>query len=165
IFNLDPTPASRVGSGNNVVIPELPPGRYMMLVRAPGRVDVRVSLRMDRLGRVKQAYILPKAEENPPGFFYMPGGDVMVGGETAGAPAPHSMKVDAAWIYHDEISMGEYGAFLQWLVKNGRADEARQRLPKDFGKNLATLNPDGQLLPAETGIDPAAFAKSPVRGA
>jgi formylglycine-generating enzyme required for sulfatase activity len=164
IFNLEPTPASKVGSAGKVIIPELDPGRYMLLVRAPGRIDVRISLRMDRLSRVKQEYILPKAEENPPGFFYMAGGEVMVGGETAGAPAPHLMKVGPAWIYHDEISMGEYGAFLQALVHGGKSEEARQRLPKDFGKNLATLGRDGELLPAESGVDAVAFAKSPVRG-
>ncbi len=164
IFNLEPTPASRVGTGKQIVIPELPPGNYMLLVRATGRVESRISLRMDRLARVKQDYLLPKAEENPPGFFYMAGGDVIVGGETAGAPAAHSMTVDPAWIYHDEISMGEYSAFLQALVKNGNAGEARQRLPKDFGKNLATLSPDGHLLPADKGADAAAFAKTPVRG-
>jgi formylglycine-generating enzyme required for sulfatase activity len=164
IFNLEPTPVSKAGSGGKVIVPELPPGNYMLLVRAPGRIEVRISLRMERLGRIKQDYILPKTEQNPPGFFYMAGGDFIAGGETAGAPAPHSMKTPPAWIYHDEISMGEYAAFLQWLVKNGRNDEARQGLPKDFGKNLAILSPNGQLLAAEGGIDPAAFAKSPVRG-
>jgi formylglycine-generating enzyme required for sulfatase activity len=94
----------------------------------------------------------------------MAGGDVMVGGDTAGAPSLHSMKFGPAWIYHDEMLMSDYEAFLQWLVKNGKAAEARQRLPKDFGKNLATLSPDGRLLPAEPGIDPVLFAKTPVRG-
>src|SRR5262249_25688234 len=32
IFNLEPTPASRVGSGARIVIPELAPGSYMLLV-------------------------------------------------------------------------------------------------------------------------------------
>ncbi len=163
IFNLEPTPASKAGSNGKVNIPELAPGNYMMLVRAPGRIDVRISLRMDRLAKVKQDYLLPKAEDNPPGFFYMAGGEVTVGGETAGAPAPHTTKIEPAWIYHDEISMGEYGAFLQSLVKNGKAAEARQRLPKDFGKNLATLDTDGHLQPFDKS-DPEAFAKSPVRG-
>jgi len=119
---------------------------------------------MDRLGKVKQDYILPRMEENPPGFFYMAGGAVMVGGETAGAAVPHTMKIDPAWIYHDEISMGEYGAFLQSLVKNGKGEEARQRLPRDFGKNLATLDGEGKMLPADSRVDAAGFAKSPVRG-
>jgi serine/threonine protein kinase/formylglycine-generating enzyme required for sulfatase activity len=164
IFELEPTPASRVGAGAKVLIPSMPPGSYMLLVRAAERIDVRIALRMDRLSRVKQDYVLPKTEENPPGFFYMAGGDVMVGGDTAGAPSLHSMKIAPAWIYHDEMSMGDYEAFLQWLVKNGKAAEARQRLPKDFGRNLATLNTAGQLLPADTGVDAALFAKTPARG-
>jgi serine/threonine protein kinase/formylglycine-generating enzyme required for sulfatase activity len=164
IFNLEPTAASRVGSAGRVIIPELPPGNYMLLVRAPGRIEVRVSFRMERLARVKQDYLLPKVEDNPPGFFYMAGGDIMVGGETAGAAAPHTMKVGPAWIFHDEISMADYAAFLLWLTQNGRTDEARRRLPRDFGKNLAALGGDGRLAPADAGIDAAAFAKSPVRG-
>jgi serine/threonine protein kinase len=164
IFNLEPTPASKAGTGGQLVIPQLEPGNYMLLVRAPGRVDVRISFRLDRLTRLKEQYVLPKTEENPPGFFYMAGGDVIVGGDTAGAPAPHTMKIAPAWIYHDEISMGEYGAFLQFLFKSGKAAEAKQRLPKDFGRNIATLGSGGELIPAETGVDAAAFGKSPVRG-
>jgi serine/threonine protein kinase/formylglycine-generating enzyme required for sulfatase activity len=164
IFNLEPTPASKAGSGSQLVIPQLAPGNYMLLVRAPGRVDVRISFRMDRLARLNQQYVLPKMDDGPPGFFYMAGGDVIVGGETAGAPAPHTMKIPAAWIYHDEISMGEYGAFLKSLFNSGKAGEAMQRLPKDFGKNIATLSSAGELTPVENGIAAEAFAKSPVRG-
>ncbi len=164
IFNLEPTPASFAGSGGKVTIPALPPGNYMLLVRAPGRIEGRVSLRVDRLGSVKQQYVLPKTEDNPPGFFYMAGGDIFVGGETAGAATPHSMKVEQAWIYHDEISMGEYGAFLQSLFTEGKVVEARQRLPRDFGKTMAILDNRGALLPADPSVDPAAFAKTPVRG-
>jgi serine/threonine protein kinase/formylglycine-generating enzyme required for sulfatase activity len=164
IFNLEPSPTSRLVSGSRVVIPELAPGSYLLLVRAPGRIESRIALRMDRLARINAGYRLPKIEENPPGFFYMAGGDVIIGGDTAGAPARHAMKVDPAWIYHDEVSMGEYGAFLQFLFKGGKKDEARQRLPKDFGKNIGTLGSDGQLLPAEQGVDTDNFAKSPVRG-
>ncbi len=164
IFNLEPTSNSRVGAGNKVPIPSLPPGSYMLLVRAPGRVDVRIALRMDRLGHIKQQYTLPKTEEAPPGFFYVAGGNVMVGGDTAGAPPLHSVKIAPAWIYHDEMSMADYEKFLQWLVTNGRGAEARQRLPKDFGKQLATLSREGHLLPAEQGIDAAMFAQTPVRG-
>jgi formylglycine-generating enzyme required for sulfatase activity len=40
--------------------------------------------------------------------------------------------------------------------------EAKSRLPKDFGRNLANWN-NGRLIPAD-GSDPVAFAKSPVRG-
>jgi serine/threonine protein kinase/formylglycine-generating enzyme required for sulfatase activity len=164
IFNLEPTQQSKIGSGKQVVIPQLPQGNYMLLVRATGRLDVRISFRMERLAKMKLDYILPKLEENPPGFFYMAGGDVIVGGETAGASAPRTVKIAPAWIYHDEISMGEYALFLQSLFKSGKAREAMQRLPKDFGKNIATLGPNGEMVPSEAGIESEAFAKSPVRG-
>lgn len=111
---------------------------------------------------MQQHFVLPKAGEYPPGFFYVAGGDVMVGGTTAGAPPLHSTPIAPAFIFHDEISMGEYAAFLGDLVKTGRMAEAKQRLPKDFGRNLANWV-NGRLLPAD-GSDPVAFAKSPVRG-
>ena len=161
VYNLEPTPASRLGQGA-INLAELPPGSYMLLARAPGHPEVRIPFRMPRNGKVQQRYILPKAEEYPPGFFYVAGGEVIVGGTTAGAPAPMTTRLDPAFIFHDEISMGEYAAFLADLVKNGRMAEAKSRLPKDFGRNLANWV-NGRLMPAD-GSDPVAFAKSPARG-
>ncbi len=161
VFNLEPTAASRLGKGS-VNIAELPPGSYMLLARAPGHPEARIPFRMGRNAKVEQSYVLPKAEEYPPGFFFVAGGDVVVGGTTAGAPPPHTVHIGPAFIFHDEISMGEYAAFLNDLVKTGRMAEAKSRLPKDFGRNLANWN-NGRLIPAD-GSDPVAFAKSPVRG-
>jgi len=164
IFNLEPTPASKVGSAGKVTLPALPPGSYMLLVKAKDRQDTRIPFFMPRLGKVTQSFSLPVSADAPAGFFYMAGGTVTVGGETAGAPAPHTIDIKPAWIYHDEISMGQYADFLKALVKSGKAGEAKQRLPKDFGKNLATLAPNGQLLPADKSVDAEAFSHSPVRG-
>jgi serine/threonine protein kinase/formylglycine-generating enzyme required for sulfatase activity len=162
IFNLDASSAARVGKGH-VAIEKLPPGSYMLFVRAPGRIDVRVPFRMARSGKIDRRIELPRTEDAPPFFFYMAGGEVIVGGATAGAPAPRSIQIEPAFIFHDEISMGEYAEFLHALVHAGRNAEAQQRLPKDFGRSLATLNAAGNLVPAD-GSDWKPFAKSPVRG-
>ncbi|MCU1286511.1 MAG: serine/threonine protein kinase [Acidobacteriales bacterium] len=162
VFNLQPTAAGVLGEGA-VNLAQLAPGSYMLLLRAPGHAEVRVPFRMPRGGKVNRKIELPKDEEMPPGFFYMAGGEVIVGGTTAGAPAPHTINLPPSFIYHDEISMGEYAQFLKELTRTGRAAEARQRLPKDFGKNLAVMSPTGDLMPTDRG-DPAEFAKSPVRG-
>jgi formylglycine-generating enzyme required for sulfatase activity len=67
-------------------------------------------------------------------------------------------------MYHDEITMGEYAAFLKDLMKTGRAAEAKQRLPKDFGRNLAVMNAAGQLVPTSGVVNQEEFAMTPVRG-
>lgn len=162
IFNLEPTPASHLGSGS-ISIPELAPGSYMILVRAPGYAEIRVPIWMPRNAKVERKIEVPRNEDMPVGFFYMAGGPIIVGGNTAGAPAPHTRVIPPSFIYHDEITMGEYAAFLKDLTKTGHGAEVKQRLPKDFGRNLATLNPAGQLVPAGGG-DAEAFALTPVRG-
>ncbi len=163
IFNLQPSTASFLGGGT-VNVPELAPGSYMLLVRANGRAEIRVPFFMPRNGKIQRTIDVPRTEDMPPGFFYMAGGPVWVGGTTAGAPAPHVRTLPPSFIYHDEITMGEYAAFLKDLTRTGRAAEARQHLPKDFGRNLAVLNSAGELIPATGGADPVEFAKSPVRG-
>jgi formylglycine-generating enzyme required for sulfatase activity len=135
----------------------------MLLLKAPGRVDIRVPIRMPRNGKVDRKIELPTAADAPPGFFFMAGGEVIVGGTTAGAAVPHPTVIPPSWIYHDEVTMAEYAQFLASITRAGRGAEARQRLPKDFGKNLATLNAAGQLVPTDGG-DIEAFAKSPARG-
>lgn len=162
VYNLDATPASRLGGGT-VTVDKLPPGSYLLLARAPGHIEARIPIRIARQAKVERSISLPGESEAPPFFFYMAGGDVIAGGSTAGAPAPHVRPVKPSYIYHDEITMAEYSEFLQSLVRSGRPAEARQRLPKDFGRNLATLNSRGELVPIGGG-DPQLFAQSPVRG-
>jgi serine/threonine protein kinase/formylglycine-generating enzyme required for sulfatase activity len=162
IFNLDAPPSARAGVGS-VRLDRIPPGSYLLVARAPGHIEIRVPIVVPRLGRVERRIVLPREGELPPLFFYMAGGEVTVGGDTAGAPAPHTMSIPPSLLFHDEISMGEYAAFLRDLARRGRGAEVRQRLPKDFGRLLATLSPAGMLLPAD-GSDPIAFSRSPVRG-
>ena len=162
VFNFDATPESKLGPGN-IAVEKLPPGSYLLLAHAPGRIEIRVPVFMPRGGKIDRKIELPKAEDMPPQFSYMAGGDAIVGGTTAGAPARHTRTIPPSFINHDEITMAEYAVFLKDLMRTGRAAEARQHLPKDFGKNLATLNGAGELVPSSGG-DPVAFAASPVRG-
>jgi formylglycine-generating enzyme required for sulfatase activity len=60
-------------------------------------------------------------------------------------------------IYHDEITMGDYAQFLK-----GIGGDARNHMPRDFGKALAVLSSSG-LAPAD-GSDPQKFAQTAVRG-
>ncbi len=156
IFRLDPSTGSRLGSGK-ISVPGLPPGSYMLLATALNYGETRVPFKMPRLGTVNRHIDMPLGREILPGFFFVAGGDVWVGGDSANA-LPRQKKTIAPFLmYHDEISMGDYAQFLKSI-----GGAAKSHLPRDFGKPLAVLTSSG-LAPANGG-DATQFAKSPVRG-
>lgn len=168
IFNLAPVQASLIpaSTGRNL---HLLPGTYLLLARAPGREDTRVPLFVPRVGTVEQAIHLPTADELPAGFFYIAGGAARIGGDSANALPASSVYIKPFLLYHDEITMGDYGEFLKALVADGKRAEAESRLPRDFGKQLAVLsrdrdkNKDGLLTGLNTS-HPKWFLASAVRG-
>lgn len=162
IFRMEPVAAAKAGVGH-IQIASLAPGSYVLFLRAPGRVDIRLPFSLPRHGKVEQKVEMPKPDDVPPGFVYVAGGATIVGGDTAGAPPPHPFTVKPMLIFHDELTMKEYGEFLRDLLRSGKAAEVRNYLPQDFGKPLAILSPKGELLPA---YGPASehFSSSPVRG-
>jgi formylglycine-generating enzyme required for sulfatase activity len=169
VYRLEPTAASHLGSGR-IQVSALAPGSYLLLLRGQG-VETRVPLVMPRGGRVVRAVAVPPPAAVPDGFVFVAGGEAVVGGDTAGAPPPHTVRVAPALLARAEVSMGEYAAFLADLVRLGRRDEAHARLPRDFGVGLqrvvrtAALTSAGRLVPE--GAAPAAaeaYAASPARG-
>jgi formylglycine-generating enzyme required for sulfatase activity len=112
---------------------------------------------MERDGQITRRVSMPKIGDVPDGFVYIDGGPTWIGGASANA-LPREVKQIAPFvIYHDEISMGDYAQFLKAI-----GSEAKARLPRDSGKPLATLGPNG-LVPAD-GTDPQKFAQSAARG-
>ena len=162
IFRVEAIAAAKVGVGR-VQIPALPPGSYVLLLHAPGRVDIRLPFLLARHGKVEQSVELPKPEDVPAGFVYVAGGQTIVGGETAGAPSPHPSTLKPLLISHDELTMREYGEFLQEMLHHGSPAMAKAYMPQDFGKPLAKLSPHGELEPAY-GPPSEHFGDSPVRG-
>ena len=167
IFDLATTSESRLGSGH-VTAGKLPPGSYLLLLRAGG-VEIRVPVAIGRGEKVERSYSVPAAGAIPPGFVYLAGGGAApvgaVGGSAnAGAPAPHDMSISDALIAREEVTMGEYAEYLKELAKKNPA-EARKHYPHDFGpdnasKFLAELK-GGELVPAQP--DPN-FLRSSARG-
>ncbi|HTC94768.1 MAG TPA: SUMF1/EgtB/PvdO family nonheme iron enzyme [Terriglobales bacterium] len=156
IFRLDPSTGSRLGSGK-ISFSGLPPGSYMLLLTTLDYAETRVPFKMDRMGTVNRRIEMPLSKDILPGFFYVAGGDVWVGGESANA-LPRQKKTIAPFLmYHDEINMGDYAQFLK-----GVGSAAKTHMPRDFGKPLAVLTSSG-LAPANGG-DADKFAQSPVRG-
>ena len=156
IFRLDPSSGSRLGSGK-ISFSGLPPGSYMLLISALNYGETRVPFMVERLGSVSRQIQMPSARDIVPGFFYVAGGDVLIGGDSANALPPQKKTIAPFLMYHDEISMGDYAQFLKSI-----GGAAKNHMPRDFGKPLAVLTSSG-LAPANGG-DAEKFAKTPVRG-
>src|SRR5579859_1424750 len=162
IFNLSPPELALVPRADLHNL-HLPPGSYLAVVRSPNRADTRVPLLIPRSGRVEQTIHLPSPDELPGGFFYVAGGTARIGGDSANALPERSVNISPFLLFHDEISMGDYAEFLKSLVAEHKRAEAEQHVPRDFGKKIALLAPDGSL----TGINtkhPKWFLASAVRG-
>ncbi|HLQ51109.1 MAG TPA: protein kinase, partial [Terriglobales bacterium] len=131
IFRLDPSSGSRLGSGR-ISFSGLPPGSYMLLLTALNYAETRVPFKMERMGAVNRRILMPLSKEILPGFFYVAGGDVWIGGDSANALARQKKTIAPFLMYHDEISMGDYAQFLKSI-----GGAAKSHLPRDFGKPLA----------------------------
>jgi len=162
IFRLEQITASKMGTGN-FNIESLPPGSYMLLLFAKGRETTRIPVNLERKGTLNLRIDMPRSESIPAGFLYVAGGNAIVGGESANSVPQQVKRIAPFLMYHDEITMGDYGDFLHDLTKKGHGAEAKARIPRDFGKTLAVLSPAGELLPAEAA-DPVKFQSTAVRG-
>jgi formylglycine-generating enzyme required for sulfatase activity len=163
IFRLEQISASRAGTGN-FNVEGLPPGSYMLLLFAKGRETTRIPVNLERQGTTALRIDMPRSESIPLGFFYVAGGNTIVGGESANSVPQQVKRISPFLMYHDEITMGDYGDFLHDLTKTGHAAETKARMPRDFGKALAVLSAAGELLPADAGVDPVKFQSTAVRG-
>ena len=147
----EPAPETSTSAG-------LPPGSYMLLC-SPADARPRAFLSISIGGaRSICAIEMPRSEAIPAGFFYIAGGDAIVGGESANSVAPHVQPSAPFLMYHDEITMGDYGDFLHDAHEDGsRLLRQNSRIPRDFGKPLAAMSAAGELLPAEPRADPVKF--------
>ena len=157
IFKMDPTPGSRIGSGGTLSVEGLPPGSYMLLLLALNHQETRVPFNMERDGQITRRIVMPKIGDVPDGFTYIQGGPAWLGGTSANALPREIKQVAPFVISQEEISMGDYAQFLRAI-----GGEAKSRIPRDFGRPLATLGANG-LVPAD-GSDAQKFAQSAVRG-
>jgi serine/threonine-protein kinase len=118
----------------------LGPGSYLLRVRAPGRVEVRVPVHLARGGRFRAErpgsaapFILPLPEEGEVGSgeVYVPAGFFLAGGDPA---APESLPAQEVWVDgfvlgQSPVTVAEYLAFLNDLLASGRVAEAEAACP------------------------------------
>ena len=111
---------------------ELPPGRYLVELRADGLNPARIPVRIRRgEGASLQVRLFPP-EQVGDGFVHVPAGPARLGGDPL-APrslAPVECDVPDFAMAVLPVTMQEYVVFLNDLVDRGRGDEAWQRAPR-----------------------------------
>ncbi|MCI0350184.1 MAG: bifunctional serine/threonine-protein kinase/formylglycine-generating enzyme family protein [Acidobacteriales bacterium] len=162
IFRLDPTSASRLGTGK-ISLSGLPPGSYLLLLMSLGLQETRIPIRMDRMDLIQRTVEIPRSGAVPPGFIYVASSRPILGGDAANAFPRNIQPVGAFVIAQEEVSMADYSEFLRFLVRSGKAAEARNRMPRENGNALATIAGNGELSSRDGG-DQETFLASPVRG-
>jgi len=163
VYNLKVRP-SMVFAGGETIIETAPPGSYLLLVGAPGRATVRVPMLLPRMETITRHVEPPPADAVPKGFVPVLGGQVILGGETAGALPRGSRHQEPFLVAREEVTMAEYSLFLRHLVQSRSLKDAHARMPRDFGQLLAGLTPEGTLRPVDPDQDVESFGRSSVRG-
>ena len=163
VHPIDTRPELKLTAGDHTV-EQVPPGSYLLLVQAPGHAEVRVPVFVERQATATVTVSPPRADAVPEGFVPVLGGTAIVGGETAGAVSRQARSIAPFLMARLEVTMAEYADFLAHLAGSGDRETAEAHLPRDFGRLLATLDADHQLVPTDSAQDPAAFLASPVRG-
>lgn len=116
---------------------ELPAGSYLFTLSAPGRVDVRYPVFLQRSQRYGARVVLPWLEQIPNGFVYVPPGRFFFGSAEDGiirksffVTVPmHALELGAFLIARHETTFGEWIEFL-------RSRTAERDLPR--GLDTAT---------------------------
>lgn len=160
---LGPTPLREMALGR---------GSYLLKIQAPGRVEVRYPVFIDRDGHwdgrapgESEAFPIDLPRENEIGSneVYVPAGWTWIGGDPiSGDSLPRRrIWIDSFCIGRFPVTTGEYLVFLNDLVKQGREKEALAHCPRahqalsDAGSELAfSMDSDGYfcLPPDRDGL-------------
>ncbi|HEV2113760.1 MAG TPA: serine/threonine-protein kinase, partial [Terriglobales bacterium] len=112
IFRLDPTPDSKLGTGN-VSVKGLDPGSYLLVILTLNRAETHIPFVMDRMGKITRNIVMPKLTDLPDGFVYIDGGPAWLGGGSANALARQQYSVAPFVMQQEEVSMADYATFLK----------------------------------------------------
>jgi serine/threonine-protein kinase len=161
-LNFDARHGHRLGA-TPLQLDPMPVGSYLLVLRAPGYEDLRLPVTLARLKELELNVKLIKTEERPAGFSYVPSVFAKVGGPSAGTQWPNFTwkPVKAFFIQTHEVTFGEYEDYLKGLIAEGRASEAAEQLPRDFG--FSYLQIAGSEIIPHTGLTEG-WRKWPVRG-
>ncbi|MCB9758888.1 MAG: SUMF1/EgtB/PvdO family nonheme iron enzyme [Alphaproteobacteria bacterium] len=143
-------------------------GSYLLVLRAPGRAEVRYPALIERAEHhdgvapgedIPRTVVLPRAGAPGPDDLVVPAGWYLRGGDpqaTDGLPRAR-VWVEGMVVRRWPVLVGEYLAWLDRLVAEGRGDEAQARVPREpqsgpgADRPLAALGPAGRYLPQPDG--------------
>jgi serine/threonine-protein kinase len=151
----------------------LPKGSYRLIIRAPGRAEVRYPVLIERgehwdgrpPGEAEPCPIwLPEAGELAPDDCYVPAGWCRIGGDPAAAESlpERRLWIDAYVVRRSPVTNREYLAFLDDLVAQGREEEAlaacprpQPSMPQAVGELIYARGADGRFalaaVPGDAG--------------
>ncbi|HKE00134.1 MAG TPA: SUMF1/EgtB/PvdO family nonheme iron enzyme, partial [Planctomycetota bacterium] len=104
----------------------VPPGSYLLLVRAPGMDPLRLPVLATRGASVHAIASVIPAASGPPGFVRVPPGPFVCGGDPE-ALRPfdrHVVDLPGFWIARYETTVGEYAEFVNDPSTRARIDAA-----------------------------------------
>jgi formylglycine-generating enzyme required for sulfatase activity len=142
----------------------LPVGRYLLLLRAPGRADLRVPFEVPRSASLTVATgRLPEEREVPAGFVFVPAGLFPTGGDSPPAldPAPPGQGHSAAFLAaRFEVTFADYWEFLSDPRTVETVRETRETglrfVPRVGGQPVVqALEPEGRWRPPPNPERPA----------
>jgi formylglycine-generating enzyme required for sulfatase activity len=134
-------------------VPLDPGSSYLLTLRAPQHADVRYPMLVERGEPARITVSLPRAADVPDGFVHVPEGAFLLG---SGDPEPlrreflktvpvHSARNGPFLIGRDEVTFGEWLAFLRALPPAERATRTPRVDSKGFRGGLAvTIERDGK---------------------
>ena len=115
--------------GVTPLTPALPAGSHLLILRAPGRAEVRYPIQARRGEQLHLRIALPPDDAVPPGFVHVPAGRFLYG--SAGdedlrkgfftAVPLHEVRTDAFLVARHETTHAEWLAFLDALPEDQRA--------------------------------------------
>ena len=146
-----------------LALDQMPVGSYLIVLRAQGYEDLRLPVTLPRQKDLELNVKMLKTGERPDGFSYVPSVWAKVGGPSAGTKWPSYVwkTVNPFFMQTYEVTFGEYEEFLKGLIAEGRVDEAKQHLPRDFGFNYLDIIRD-EIKPYSMLTE--GWRKWPVRG-
>jgi formylglycine-generating enzyme required for sulfatase activity len=108
----------------------MPPGSYVFTFALRGHVEVRYPVLLRRRERFEATVPLPRTDEVPPGFVYVPAGRFLYGTREEGfrrrwlnATPMHETTTEAYLIGQNEVTFGEWIEYLEDLPPRDRARE------------------------------------------
>ncbi len=136
-YPLDTSSANALGRLATDHALELPPGRYMLLVRRSGRPDLLLPF---EVGRTElEPLVIPDdlgLERVPPGFVLVPGGDVLLGGDDELAPrALPRQRVPVRTFLAARFEL-TYADWWEFLNDERTLDALERALSAENGKSL-----------------------------